>query len=399
MINKRKIRMGMVGGGDGAFIGAIHRMAAALDGEIELVCGAFSSNAQRSVNSGLALNIAKSRCYETYQQMFANEQTLADEVRMDFVVIVTPNHLHFPIAKFALESGFHVLSDKPATIDLAQALMLQKIIEESGRLYGLTHTYNGYPLIKQAKYFVDQGQLGVIRKVVVEYSQSWLSNKDDESGKQAKWRLDPQQSGKSCCMGDIGVHAANLAEYVTGLSISQLCADLNTSVDERQLDDDGTILLRFNSGARGVLLASQISVGEENNLRLRVYGDTASLDWSQQEPNSMWLKYNDKSSQLIRTGVGEFCTEARNAIRTPAGHPEGYIEAFANFYKNFSGLVRAYEHDESVNYRHFDIAGIDEAIRGMAFIENVVSASQSETKWHDLKISESESELKIGVGN
>jgi len=389
MTNKRKIKMGMVGGGDGAFIGAIHRMAAALDGEIELVCGAFSSNAQRSVSSGLALNIVKSRCYENYQQMFANEKKLVDGVRMDFVVIVTPNNLHFPIAKNALENGFHVLSDKPATIDLAQALILEKVIKKSGKLYGLTHTYNGYPLIKQAKHLVCQGELGAIRKVIVEYSQGWLSNKDDEAVKQAIWRLDPQQSGKSCCMGDIGIHAANLAEYVTGLSISQLCADLNTSVDERQLDDDGTILLRFNSGARGVLLASQIAIGEENNLRLRVYGDIASLDWSQQEPNSMWLKYNDKPSQLIRTGVGDFCSQARNAIRTPAGHPEGYIEAFANLYNNFCDLVRAYENDETVDYRQFDIAGIDEAIRGMAFIENVVNASHSESKWHDLTLTES----------
>ena len=380
------IRMGMVGGGEGAFIGAVHRMAANLDGQIELVCGAFSADAARSVASGRALFLEPSRCYASYQQMFESEARLPAQQRMDFVAIVTPNHLHFPVAKLAIESGFHVLSDKPATLNLQEALALRALLDRYLLLYGLTHTYTGYPMIKEARHQVASGKLGPIRKVVIEYSQGWLAAKQDETSKQAAWRLDSKQSGISCCMGDIGVHATNLAEYVSGLTITELCADLNSVVAGRSLDDDGTVLLRFNNRAKGVLMASQIAVGEENNLRLRIYGENASLDWSQMEPNSLWLKSQHAPTQLFRAGVGELSPAARAAMRTPAGHPEGYLEAFANIYRNFAGQIAAFKAGAPADNARFDVPGIDAAIRGMAFIDNAVRASQQERKWHPFTV-------------
>lgn len=372
----------MVGGGQGAFIGAVHRIAASLDGEIELVCGAFSSTKEKSVSSGLALYLKESRCYEDYDEMFTKELLLPEDERMEFVAIVTPNHLHFPVAKLAIEHGFHVMSDKPATLSLAEAIELKTVLEKHNVRYGLTHTYNGYPLIKQAKHLIEQGELGNIVKVVVEYSQGWLASKDDEDSKQASWRLDPEKSGVSCCMGDIGVHASNLAEYVSGLNISDICADLTSTVGGRMLDDDGTVLLKFSNGAKGVLLASQIAVGDENNLKLRIYGDKKSIEWSHLSPNTLWLKSNNESTQQIRAGVGPLCEAAQQALRTPAGHPEGYLEAFANIYLNFTHQIRAFQNNEICDNQTFDVPGIDEAIRGMAFIESSVKASQSETKWH-----------------
>jgi len=377
-----KIRMGMVGGGHGAFIGAVHRIAAFLDGEIELVCGAFSSNEARSKASGVSLYLPENRCYGTYQEMFEQEAKLPVEDRMELVVIVTPNHLHFPVAKMAIEHGFHVMSDKPATYNLAEVIELKAILEQHNTLYGLSHTYNGYPLIKQAKHLIEQGELGNVTKIVVEYSQGWLASKGDEESKQASWRLDPKQAGISCCMGDIGVHAANLTEYVSGLDINAVCADLSSTVAGRTLDDDGTVLLKFNNGAKGVLIASQIAVGDENNLTLRIYGDKKSIEWSQLEPNSLWLKSNAEATQIIRTGIGKMCNEAIQATRTPAGHPEGYLEAFANIYLNFVKQIRAYQNQQPCDNASFDVPGIDEAIRGMAFIENSVKASQSDIKWH-----------------
>ncbi|GAA6203617.1 Gfo/Idh/MocA family oxidoreductase [Thalassotalea sp. SU-HH00458] len=380
----KKIRMGMVGGGEGAFIGAIHRIAAAIDGEIELVCGAFSSTKEKSLSSGLGLYLDKSRCYESYQEMFKQEAMLPANERMDFVAIVTPNHLHFPVAKLAMEYGFHVMSDKPATLSLAQAYQLKAVIEQHAMLYGLTHTYTGYPLIKQAKHLIEQGELGNIVKVVVEYSQGWLASKSDESSKQASWRLDPEKSGVSCCMGDIGVHAANLAEYVSGLTIDNICADITSTIAGRTLDDDGTVMLKFSNGAKGVLLASQISIGDENNLTLRIYGDKKSIEWSHLTPNTLLLKSNYEPTQQIRAGVGTMCNAAQSAMRTPAGHPEGYLEAFANLYLNFAKQIRAFQANEACDNQTFDVPGIDEAIRGMAFIEGVITASQSELKWQPL---------------
>lgn len=383
-----KVRMGMVGGGQGAFIGAVHRMAAFLDGNIELVCGAFSASAEKSLASGIALGVDESRCYASYQQMFEQEQLRDANDRMEAVIIVTPNHFHFPISKMALESGFHVICDKPATLDLAEAISLKAVVDNSERLYALTHTYNGYPLVKHARSLIQQGDIGAVKKVVVEYHQGWLADKSSEESKQASWRLDPAQAGASCCMGDIGVHAANLAEYMIDSPIDEICAELNQIVAGRVLDDDGIVLVKFANQAKGHISASQICTGEENNLRIRIYGEKASLDWSQQQPNSLWLRSNTAPTQEIRTGVGTMSPQALSAIRTPAGHPEGYIEAFANIYQNFVKQIIAFRNGEITSIQDankaFDVPGIDEAIRGMGFIESVVNASQSSTKWHKL---------------
>ncbi|NQY86493.1 MAG: Gfo/Idh/MocA family oxidoreductase [Colwellia sp.] len=375
----RKLRLGMIGGGPGAFIGKIHRIAAQLDNQIELVCGAFSSDPQKSIEFGCSLYLDKSRCYGSYQEML-HQEALRQDDRIDMVAIVTPNHLHFPIAKMAIEYGFNVISDKPATLNLGEAIALEKLILKHNINYALTHTYTGYPMVKEARHRVIQGDLGKIVKIVVEYPQGWLSSKDDESTKQASWRLNPALSGISCCMADIGVHASNLAEYISGQEITEICADLNTTVDGRLLDDDGTVLLRFNHGARGVLIASQISIGEENNLNIKVYGDKASLTWSQHNPNELLMKYPNQSSRIIRSGVGELCEYALDNIRTPAGHPEGYLEAFANIYRQFSKLLK------NPDGKQYDVPGIKQAIRGMAFIENTVAASQSSQKWHTFNI-------------
>jgi predicted dehydrogenase len=378
-----KIRMGMVGGGEGAFIGAVHRMAAALDGEIELVCGAFSSDAERSRRSGAALYLPQDRVYGDYHTMMAAEAALPAAQRMQFVAIVTPNHQHFPVAEAALRAGFHVLSDKPATLTLDEAIRLREILAETGLLYGLTHTYTGYPLVKEARERVAAGQLGNIRKVVVEYPQGWLADRqEDADNKQAAWRLDPARSGVSNCMGDIGVHAANLAEYVSGLAITDICADLTAFVPGRTLDDDGAMLLRFDNGARGVLYASQVSVGEENALSIRVYGEKGGLEWRQQEPNTLWLKWADRPTEMLRTGGAYLGALAAANTRTPMGHPEGYLEAFANIYLAFAGQIRAREAGEAASARAADCPGIEAAIRGMAFIELAVAASASDVKWH-----------------
>ena len=327
-----KIRMGMVGGGEGAFIGAVHRMAAALDGGIKLVCGAFSSDAERSKRSGAALLLPEERVYPDYTAMMQGEAKLPADRRMQFVAIVTPNNTHYPIARAALDSGFHVLSDKPATLKLQEALALQAQLQQTGLLYGVTHTYTGYPLVKEARQRISAGALGAVRKVLVEYPQGWLADPQEASGnKQAAWRLDPSQAGISSCMADIGVHAANLAEYVSGLKISKLCADLTSFVEGRALDDDGSMLLRFDNGARGVLSASQVCVGEENSLRIRVYGAKGGLEWSQLEPNTLWLKWPDRPTEMLRSAAEYLSAAARINTRTPMGHPEGnYIPKSAN---------------------------------------------------------------------
>lgn len=380
-----KIRMGMVGGGEGAFIGAVHRMAAALDGEIELVCGAFSSDPERSRRSGESLHLPAHRVYSDFKSMMTEEAALPPEQRMQFVAIVTPNHLHFPVAEAALCAGFHVMSDKPATFNLSEVLALRDIIRETGLLYGLTHTYTGYPLVKEARLRIAAGDLGAIRKIVVEYPQGWLADRqEDADNKQAAWRLDPAQAGISSCMGDIGVHAANLAEYISGVNISEICADLTTFVEGRSLDDDGAILLRFDNGAKGVLMASQISVGEENALKIRVYGEKGGLEWNQQEPNTLWLKWADRPAEMLRTSAGYLSSLAAANTRTPGGHPEGYLEAFANIYMAFIGQIRARDKRTAVDERSADCPGITEAVRGMRFIETAVAASASNTKWHTL---------------
>ncbi len=378
--------MGMVGGGEGAFIGAVHRMAANIDGEIELVCGAFSSSAEKSKRSGRALHIADERIYDDFFQMMDQEAALPIDQRMQFVAIVTPNHMHFPIAKAALESGFHVLSDKPATLSLQEALELQEVVSSTGLQYGLTHTYTGYPLVKEARLRIAAGELGSIRKVVVEYSQGWLADRqEDIDNKQAAWRLDPKQAGISSCMGDIGVHAANLAEYVSGLKITSMCADLTSFVGGRELDDDGSILLRFEDNAKGVLMASQVSVGEENGIRIRVYGEKGSLDWNHEDANSLWLKFKDQPAQRLRTAASYLSSLAADNTRIPMGHPEGYLEAFANIYMSFASRVRSHSEDVPFDQRGLDCQGIESAVRGMRFIELAVSASNSDIKWHSFE--------------
>jgi predicted dehydrogenase len=381
----RKIRMGMVGGGQGAFIGAVHRMAAALDGGIELCAGAFSSDAARSKASGQALYLPPERCYGSWLEMLAAEAKLPAETRIDFVSIVTPNFLHFPVAKAALEHGFHVMCDKPMTFNLAEARELAAIVEKSGLLFGLTHNYTGYPMVKEARERVRDGKLGKIRKVVVEYPQGWLASRLEESGqKQADWRTDPKRAGASCCMGDIGTHAENLAEYVTGLRIDSLCADLTTFVEGRPLDDDGNVLLRFDNGAKGVLHASQISVGEENGLNIRVYGETGGLIWRQEEPNTLIATHPERPREIVRTAVGDLSAPAKHATRLPAGHPEGFLEAFANLYKNFAAVLRARLARGKPDPLDLDFPGVADGVRGMAFIEAVVASSQGGAVWTKL---------------
>lgn len=375
--------MGMVGGGPEAFIGVIHRMAAWLDGEIELVCGAFSRDSDKSRQAGEALYLSASRCYANYEEMMLREASLPADVRMEFVAIVTPNNSHYEIASMAMDNGFHVLCEKPATMNLAQARALQQQVEKSGLLFGLTHTYTAYPMIQEARERVARGDLGHITKVIAEYTQGWLATvMDAGESKQASWRLDPKQAGASCCMGDIGVHAANLAETVSGLAIEKVLADLQSLESGRVLDDDGSVLLRFDTGARGVLFASQICVGEENNLRIRVYGSRGGLDWQQQEPNSLWLKWPDRPSELLRAGQAYLGSSALSNTRTPPGHPEGYIEAFANLYKNFARAIR-HPQDQAVDASQ-GVPGIADAVRGMAFIEAVVASSNAGNSWVEL---------------
>ena len=378
----RKIRYGMVGGGRGAFIGAVHRIAAAIDQQIELVCGAFSSDPQKSRDSGADLFLPANRCYGSYEEMIRAEAALPEGERMDFIAIVTPNHMHFPPAKMALEHGFHVLSDKPATFDLDEARQLGELVKRTGLLYGLTHNYTGYPLVKQAREMVHSGVLGQIRKVVVEYPQGWLATRIEESGqKQAAWRTDPTKSGAAGCVGDIGTHAENLAEYITGLKIRELAADLTAFVPGRLLDDDANILLRFDNGAKGVLHSSQISVGEENNLNIRVYGEKGGLEWHQKEPNTLLVKWLDQPMQVYRTANGYLGAAAAAASRTPPAHPEGYLEAFANIYKNFAGAIRARQAGREATAVENDFPKIEDGIRGMAFIEAVVASSKANAAW------------------
>ena len=383
----RKIRYGMVGGGRGAFIGAVHRIAAAMDQQVELVCGAFSSDPARSKASGADFFLPADRCYGTFEEMIKAEAKLPLGERMDFISIVTPNHMHFPPAKMALEHGFHVLSDKPATFSLAQAKKLAEIVKKTGLLYGLTHNYTGYPLVKQAREMVASGVLGKIRKVVVEYPQGWLATRLEASDqKQAAWRTDPKRSGAAGCIGDIGTHAENLAEYITGLQISELAADITTFVKGRKLDDDGNVLLRFKGGAKGVLHASQISVGEENNLNIRVYGEKGGLEWHQNEPNTLLVKWLDQPMQVYRTANGYLGKAALAAGRTPPAHPEGYLEAFANIYRNFATTIRARLDGKKLAKGDLalDYPKIEDGIRGMAFIEAVVASSKKNAAWTKL---------------
>jgi predicted dehydrogenase len=377
-----KIRMGMVGGGRGAFIGGVHRMAAALDGHIDLVCGAFSSDAEKSRLSGEDLNIDATRVYPSFEAMIDSEKQLPEDQRMQLVSIVTPNHMHFAPAKYALENGFHVICDKPLSYDMDQAYELKKIVENSGLIFALTHNYTGYPMVKQARAMIKNGDIGVVRKVIVEYPQGWLSTKvEDTDQKQAAWRTDPSRSGIAGAMGDIGTHAENLAEYITGLKINELCADISTLVDGRLLDDDGNVLLRFENGAKGVLHASQICAGEENNLNIRIYGELGGLEWHQMEPNTLKVKWLDKPMQIYRTGGANLYPASTAHTRIPAGHPEGYLEAFANIYRNVAHCINARIAGNAPDPLFTDFPSVDDGVRGMNFIYKVIESGKASEKW------------------
>lgn len=377
----------MIGGGPGAFIGAVHRIAANMDGEIELVCGSFSSDPEKSKQTGSSLGLPPARVYGSYKEMFRREAGLPPNERMDFVSIVTPNHLHFEPSRLALETGFHVVLDKPMTFDLNEAKKLQAIASKSGLFFCLTHTYTGYPMVKEARQQVLSGKFGKVRKIYVEYPQGWLSTfLEGSDQKQAAWRTDPSRSGMAGAMGDIGTHAFNLAEYVSGLKTVRLCADINIVVEGRRLDDDGSVLLKYDNGATGVLFATQIAAGEENNVKIRVYGEKGSVEWKQEDANSLLVKWLDKPAEVWRTGTGYVSSFASHNARTPAGHPEGYLEAFANLYRNFSLCVKAKMAGNSPKEEWLDFPGIDEGVRGMAFIENVIRSGHSDQKWIDFTI-------------
>lgn len=379
---KRKLRMGMIGGGRGAFIGAVHRMASSIDGLIELKAGAFSSRPDVALASGRDLFLEEDRIYPDYKTMILAEAGLPEDRRIDFVSIVTPNFAHFEPAIMALENGFHVVIEKPMTFTLDEAKRLQKKVEETGLLLCLTHTYSGYPMVKEARNLVREGAIGKVRKIMVEYVQGWLSRAEEQAGNvQASWRTDPRRSGAAGCMGDIGTHAAHLAEYVSGLKIQELCADLNIVVPGRALDDDGNVLLKFEGGISGTLVASQIAAGEENNLTLRIYGEKGGIEWRQQEPNTLILKYLDRPAEVWRTGVGKLSSYAIANTRTPGGHPEGYLEAFANLYRNFALTLMAMREGQTPSPEMMDFPTVDDGVRGMAFIENVVASSRQERRW------------------
>ncbi|HKH61664.1 MAG TPA: Gfo/Idh/MocA family oxidoreductase [Flavitalea sp.] len=383
----RKLRMGMVGGGKDAFIGAIHRHAAFMDGLMELSCGALSINPEIAADSARSLFLPEDRTYLTYDEMIKKESQLPADKKMDFLTIVTPNFAHFAPAMMALDNGFHVVIEKPMTFTLDEAKQLKKKVDETGLYLCLTHTYSGYPMVKQARHMVQTGVLGKVRKVYVEYPQGWLSKLTEREGNaQAAWRTDPKKSGKSGCMGDIGTHAAHLAEYITGLRITRLCADLNVMVEGRALDDDGNVLLRFDNGANGVLMASQVAAGEENALKIRIYGEKGGIEWAQQEPNTLLVKWLDQPMQILRAGGNygdRLSTFATMNCRTPGGHPEGYLEAFGNIYRNFALTLSAKIDGKEPSKENFDFPKVEEGIRGMAFIDNVVASSQSDQKWTD----------------
>jgi predicted dehydrogenase len=379
-----KLKMGMVGGGRDAFIGAVHRMAARLDGRIELVAGAFSSDPAKSKASGEDLELDPSRVYPDYQTMAAAESKLPENERIDFVSIVTPNNVHFPPAKTFLEAGFHVVCDKPMTFDLAEAKALREVVNSTGKVFALTHNYTGYPMVKEARELVRNGDLGKVLKVVAEYPQGWLIQPIDAEGqKQAAWRTDPSRTGASSCIGDIGTHAENLGRYITGLQIDELCADFTTFVPGRRLEDDGNLLVRYQGGAKGVLYASQISVGEENDLCIRVYGTKASLEWHQEHPNELVVKYPDAPRKIYRRGNSYISETAKRFTRLPFGHPEAFIEAFANIYLEAARAVEAVKAGKPIP-PDIDYPTVQDGVLGMAFIATAVASANKGSTWTKL---------------
>jgi len=384
----RKLRMGMVGGGPGAFIGDVHRRASRLDGEIELVAGAFDINPKKSKQTGKDLALDPKRIYGTYTEMIKSELKLPESQRIDFVSITTPNNWHFPIARDFLKAGFNVMCEKPMTITSQQAKQLQILVKKTHKVFGLMHNYTGYPMVKLARDMVRNGDLGRIRKVIVQYPQGWLATAIERAGQmQASWRTDPKQSGAGC-VGDIGTHAANLAEYVSGLKITYICADLTTFVKSRRVDDDCNCLLKFNNGAKGVLHASQISIGEENNLAVWVYGEKASLEWHQEHPNYLYTRADNAPEQVWKRGngyVGAYSPAAGRNTRLPSGHPEAFFEAFANNYRNFAETIKCAIASKKPDKIALDFPSVNDGVRGMLFIETVIASAKSKQKWTPMK--------------
>lgn len=379
-----RLKMGMVGGGIGSFIGDVHRKAAGIDGMIDLVCGAFSSSKEKSLASAKELGIPDNRAYGSFEEMIEKESLLPENERMDFVAIVTPNHMHFPPAKMALEKGFHVICDKPVTLTLDEALELEKVVHSSGKIFALTHNYTGYPMVKQAKAMIAKGDLGELRKINIQYLQGWLATAVEKTGqKQASWRVDPKKSGIGGALGDIATHAENLAEYITDLQIKELAADLTAFGDSRILDDDGNILLRFENGAKGVLTFSQIATGEENNLGIRVYGTKGSLAWYQENPNELTVYWLDKPKQIYTPGGNGTYPESSDYVRIPAGHPEGYLEGFATIYRSFAKELNSIMSGNSIS-KHLDFPTIADGVRGMQFIYAAVNSSKNNAAWTKL---------------
>jgi|TARA_B100001750_G_C15508612_1_gene602098 predicted dehydrogenase len=380
-----KLKMGMVGGGIDSFIGSIHRKAAVMDGQIDFIAGALSSSEKKARDSAKEQFLNENRSYGSWEEMLEKELILPESERIDFVSIVTPNHTHFSISKAFLESGFHVICDKPMTYSLAEAKQLVEIVQNSDSIFALTHNYTGYPMVKQARHMVNNGDLGKLIKVIVEYPQGWLLLPLEKEGhKQADWRTDPLRSGVSNCMGDIGSHCENLVHYITGLKIKEVCADL-MSLGERSLDNDGNVLLHFEDGVSGVLHASQISVGEENNLNIRVYGDKASIEWHQETPNTLWYKTNDEPARLYKRGNDYLCEAAKRATRLPAGHPESFIEAFANIYVNVANTIKSKILGTEPTQFDLDFPNVVDGVRGMAFIESIIESAKIDKKWYQIK--------------
>jgi predicted dehydrogenase len=389
MALNRKLKMGMVGGGPGAFIGEVHRKAAGMDGQIELVAGAFDINPRKSKQMGKQLYLNSKRVYRTYKEMLERELKLPQQDRIDFVSITTPNNWHFPMARDFLQAGFNVMCEKPMTFTTAEARQLQKIVKKSRKVFALMHNYTGYPMVKLARDIVKNGELGKIRKIVVQYPQGWLASLLERTGQQqAAWRTDPKQSGASCCIGDIGTHAENLAEYITGLKMTYICADLSTFVKGRKLEDDGNCLIRYNNGAKGVLHSSQISIGEENGLAIWIYGEIKALEWHQEHPNYLYVKVSDGPGQIWRRGndyIGEISPAAARATRLPFGHPEAFFEAMANVYQNFVDTIRARLTRTKPDPLALDFPNVDDGLRGMLFIDTVLASAKSKQKWTKMK--------------
>ena len=390
MAFNRKLQMGLIGGGPGAFIGDVHAKAARLDGGIELVAGAFSRDAQKSKQKGRELLLEASRVYGGYQEMIDKESKLPEGKRIDFVAITTPNNSHFAIARDFLQAGFHIMCEKPMTFNSDEAKELRQIVKKTGKVFGLMHNYTGYPMVKLARDLARSGELGKIRKIVVQYPQGWLATPLEQTGQtQASWRTDPSQSGGAGSIGDIGTHAENLAEYITGLKITHMCADLTTFVAGRRLDDDGNCLLRFDNGAKGLLHVSQISIGEENGLAIWVYGEQKGLEWHQEHPNYLYLKEPDGPEQVWKRGndyVAAKSPAAARGSRIPSGHPEAFLEAFANNYCNFADTLRAHLLNEKPDPLALDFPNVDDGVRGMLFIETVLESAKSEKKWTAMKV-------------